>query len=68
MNFNNIINKHILYDGDHSFAWKSIPTHFCHVFVVTISWRKQNFPTRFKKDTRLVKGWNDICWTIHMFE
>jgi hypothetical protein len=38
MNFNNIINKHILYDGDHSFAWKSIPTHFCHVFVVTISW------------------------------
>jgi hypothetical protein len=55
---------------DHSFAWKSIATpknetntiHFCHVFVVIVPWRMQNFPARFKRDTRLVKGWNDICW------
>jgi hypothetical protein len=52
MNFNNIINKHILYDGDHSLSTKkntpllespflhltnqTIPIHFCHVFVVTV--------------------------------
>ena len=53
MNFNNIIiiNKHILYDGDHSKAKKTIPLlenpflhpkndtipiHFRHVFVLTI--------------------------------
>ena len=60
----------LLYLKVHSYTQKNetIPIHFCHVFVVTVPWRKQNFPTRFKRDTRFVKGWNDICWTIHMFE
>jgi hypothetical protein len=47
---------------------ETIPIHFCRVFVVTVPWHKQNFHWRFKRDTRLAKGWNDICWTIHMFE
>ena len=35
---------------------ETIPIHCCHVFVVTVPWRKHNFPTRFKRHTRLVKG------------
>jgi hypothetical protein len=33
MNFNNIINKHILYDGDHSYTQNMRP--FPYIFVVT---------------------------------
>jgi hypothetical protein len=46
MNFNNIINKHILYDGDHSYSQKM--RSFSYFFVMTVPWHKPTFPTRFK--------------------